>query len=309
MYEQAIKKMALLASQPETVERSIAYVESHMRTFLKKGEKVLICFPNDKGTIGDIMEQAVLRCDCFPMLWGEDRRWKTLLRKAFSTKCNAIIGPPLMILGLTKIARAMGTPLFIRNVVLAGYPCMDWMIDGIQHGLDCKIWGCYDPGIGAMVGGFSCGKSRGVHLRSDEYSVELVDHTGRGVPEGTLGEVVMYPKSDPSIRFHTGDEARLTRQVCQCGCTEPRLLDIDACKGVDESLSHLGEELHKWTSILDCRLAKAGYGLELEMVVFPGEKLPKLPSCAKLLVRPWNPDVDEPFPHMFVMKNRLFPAD
>ena len=53
--------------------------------------------------------------------------------------------------------------------------------------------------------------------------------------------------------------------------------------------------LHSWTSILDCRLTRGEYGLEIEIVAFPGEKLPKLPSAAKLVIQPWNPEVDEPF--------------
>ena len=83
-------------------------------------------------------------------------------------------------------------------------------------------------------------------------------------------------------------------------------MDIDTNNGMDSSLSKLGESLHYWGSILDCRLANTGYGIELEVIVFPGEKLPKFPSCAKLLVRAWNPETDEPFPHAYVLKKRLF---
>ena len=98
----------------------------------------------------------------------------------------------------------------------------------------------------------------------------------------------------------------LDNSSCACGCAAPRVMAIDAVKEEDSKLSKLGEEFHLWTSILDCRLAECGYGLELEMVVFPGEKLPKLPSFAKMLIRPWDPEKDEPFPHTFVMKKRLF---
>jgi len=69
-------------------------------------------------------------------------------------------------------------------------------------------------------------------------------------------------------------------------------------------LSELGESLHYWSSILDCRMEKTEYGLELELVVFPGEKLPKLPTTAKLVVRPFNPETDEPFAHHEVLKKR-----
>ena len=46
---------------------------------------------------------------------------------------------------------------------------------------------------------------------------------------------------------------------------------------------------------MDCRLNKGECGLEVEMIVFPGEKLPKLPNAAKRVIRPWDPETDEPF--------------
>lgn len=306
MYSPAYLKISEMASQPEAVERSVAYLEKHIRRFLRKRERVLICFSAEEGNIRHIFEKAVVRCGGIPMLLGEDRRWKTILKTAFTNKCNAIVGPPLLVLGLGKLARHMGTPLYTRNVVLAGYPCMDWMVEGIQRELDCKVWGCFDPGAGSLVAGFSCGRDWGVHVRDEEFGLEIVDDSGMPLPDGTIGRVILYPKSDPSIRFDTMDRGRLDPKTCVCGSAVPRLTAINAETGEKAKLSKLGEELHSWTSILDCRLAECGYGLELEMVVFPGEKLPKLPSFSKMVIRPWDPETDAPFPHSFVMKNRLF---
>ena len=63
----------------------------------------------------------------------------------------------------------------------------------------------------------------------------------------------------------------------------------------DPAVLELAQMIHSWTSVLDCRLSRGEYGLEMEVVTFPGEKLPKLPSCAKRLVRAWDPEKDEPF--------------
>ena len=305
MNEMVYQKLTAMASQPETLEQAVAYIVSHLKAFLKRRDKVLILFPDEPATVGRMMKEAVLRCEAVPQFLGQDQRWITILKTAFVTKSDAIIGPPLTLLGLAKLAKHRGTPLFARNILVAGYPIKQWMVDGIERGLDCRAWGCYDPGYSAMIAGFTC-KECCLHLRNGGYQIRIVDEKGREVPQGERGRVLLCPDSDPDLLFDTGDIARLDTSSCKCGGTTPRLMDIDTNNGVDPTLSKLGESLHYWGSILDCRLSNSGYGLELEMIVFPGEKLPKLPNCAKLVVRAWNPESDEPFPHAFVLKKRLF---
>ena len=100
-----------------------------------------------------------------------------------------------------------------------------------------------------------------------------------------------------------GDTGRIDPSPCSCGCTSPKIIDMDVMKDNPE-LSELGESLLHWSSILDCRIEKTEYGLELELVVFRGEKLPKLPTAAKRIVRAFNPEQDEPFDHLGVLKKR-----
>ena len=292
--KEAFLRIEQLAREPEAIQATIEYLTDKL-SFLKKGESVLICFRDHRvNTIGYLMEQAVLRCGAVPVLWGEDHRWKSLLRLAFSSRAATVIGLPLVVLGLCKLARHNATPLYIRNVVTAGYPCLDWMIDGIIRGLDCGTWGCFGPGTGAVVSGFSCGRSRGVHLRDDVYGIEIVDGDGLPVAEGEAGEMVLYPKAAPEIRCALGENARLDMSQCVCGSGEIRLLDLQPGRMSNRELVDLGQRLHSWTSVLDCHIQRGEYGLELELVVFPGEKLPELPSCAKQVIRPWCPDTDEP---------------
>ncbi|MEE1327204.1 MAG: hypothetical protein UHS47_01515, partial [Oscillospiraceae bacterium] len=165
-----------------------------------------------------LLEQAALRINVVPVIWGPDHRWNTLLRQTFQSHASAVIGSPLVILGLSKLAHTNGTPLYVRNVMSAGSPCLDWMKEGIVQGLDCNLF--------------------------------------------------------------IGDESMNEDTLVYCS---------------DPDLDDLRQELHSWTSILDCRLEKGQYGLEMEIVSFPGRQLPKLPSCAKLVVRPLNPEKDVPF--------------
>ena len=293
MARSAYHEIVKLGQEPAAIEKSIEYVKKHLGEFLKRNERVLIWFPEHKeGNLSWIMEQAVLRCGAVPVVFEEDRRWKTLLRTAFSTRASTIIGPPLVILGLTKLQKANKIPLFIRNVVTAGYPCLDWMIDGIIKGFDCRTWGCFGLDTSGVVAGFSCGRSRGVHLRDGEYGVDIIDECGASAPEG---EIVIFPREKPALRHPLGEKARIESEQCSCGRTSFRLMDMCPDKNADHDLLNLGQYLQSWTSILDCRLQKSEYGLEMEIVTFPGEKLPKLPTAAKLVVRPWKPDSDEPF--------------
>ncbi len=294
MTDSVRQAISALAAEPEARQATVEYLAYHLR-FLKKREKVLICFPEyTEDTIGGLMAQAVQHCGAEPVIWQDDLRWKTLLRLAFSTRAGTVIGPPLIILGLSKAACYQGVPLYIRNAVCAGYPCMDWMMDGIIKGLDCRAWGCFDVHLSNIVAGFSCSRSHGVHIREDVYGVDVVDSAGKALPPGELGEAVLYPLAQPQLRLPLGDLARLEISTCACSSTKPRLVDLQPGVQTDSDLAALTQYLQSWTSILDCALHRGPGGLEMELVVFPGEKLPVLPSCAKLVRRPWDPERDTP---------------
>lgn len=309
MERSALKRITELANSPDALENTVRYLTEKMY-FLRKNEQVLICFPDQRlGSIGALMRQAVLRRGANPVMWGQDLRWKSLLRLAFSSRASTIIGLPLVILGLCKLAKANGTPLYVRNALTAGYPCLDWMIDGIIRGLDCHSWGCFDPGNGSVVAGFSCAKSHGVHIRQEEYEVSVFDPQGNALAPGEFGDIGVAARKLPDIWYLTGQQGRLETTACPCGCKELRLMDISPGRNMDPTLAALGSELHSWTSILDCRMERGQYGLEIEIVTFPGYQLPKLPSCAKLVVRPWDPEKDIPFGLLPDWEIPSFPAE
>lgn len=53
-------------------------------------------------------------------------------------------------------------------------------------------------------------------------------------------------------------------------------------------------DLMKWESILDCKAYCGVSGLVMEVVCLQGGGLPELPSCAKMTLRNWNPELDVP---------------
>ena len=263
-------------------------VRSQSFRFIKPNDTVLICFTRERpNEIGSLFEQAVLRCGGVPIFWEKDFRWKTLLRQAFSNRVTTVIGPPMVVLGLSKIARFNATPLYVRNVVTAGYPCLKWMVEGIARGFDCNAYGCFTPG-GQLVSGFTCSKTPGIHLRDDVYGIDIVNQDEAG-----LGDMVLFTKENPELRYPVGEKAKLVYHSCDI--SDKHLVDTQPGEASDLELDAITQSLINWTSVLDCRVRRSTYGVELELVVFPGEKLPKLPSAARQIVRPWDPDKDEPF--------------
>ena len=302
MDRSAYWKIVEMSRTPENAEKTVAYLAEHLGKFLRKNERVLICFPyRETGSLSDLFEQAVRRCRAVPVVW-EDLLWKTLLRQAFVNKVTAIIGPPLILLGLMKLKRHNETPLYVRRVILSGYPCPDWMHEGLAQGFDCEVGGCFGLEHSGIVAGFACGKSWGVHLRDDVFGADIVDNAGNSLAEGWQGQIMLYPKDDPTLRLTIGDTAVLDRTPCPCGSCTPRL--TNHCYGGlgDSDLDALAHHLMSWTSILDCHVKKGELGLEIEIICFQGEQLPKLPTAAKLIIRPWDPAADTPLMHASSLK-------
>ena len=127
------------AMQPRAQEETVSYLAEKLSHFVKWMDPVLICLSDQEpGGLSHLMEQAVLLCEGVPVTWGRDHRWMSLLRLAFSSRASAIVSTPLIALGLSKLQNYYSIPLFIRDVVTAGYPCEEWMIEGLCRGFDCN---------------------------------------------------------------------------------------------------------------------------------------------------------------------------
>jgi phenylacetate-CoA ligase len=77
---------------------------------------------------------------------------------------------------------------------------------------------------------YECEHKNGLHLAMDHVIPEIIDpDTGRAVPEGREGELVIttvWNRSNPLIRFRTGDMTSLETSLCPCGRTTWRIAPI-----------------------------------------------------------------------------------
>lgn len=295
MFIDDLRQLEEAMRTPEMLDMSVDYLAENLSKFLRPGEKLMLCFENrEPGNIGDLLSRAAEKIGVTALI-PDDLRWKTMLKLAFNSRATAISAPPFVVLGLTKLARYTKTPLYFRNVITVGYRCSNWIIEGIQKGLDCQVWGCYGPGSGPLVSGFTCNVEAVIHVRDELFRAEIVDSFGNAVADGESGYVVLTPKNMPHLRYHTAECAKIRHDGCACGCKSALLMDMYSGEDVDAYLEQTGRALMLWTSILDCRLHRGESGLELELVTFPGHKLPALPHCAKLEIRNWDPGTDIPF--------------
>ena len=208
---------------------ALGELEQVLASFLRKNERVLLCFPGPWEPVGQTAAECVKRAGGVPVFWGGDLLWKSLLWNGFRHRCATVIGAPDILLGLSKLSRRAATPLYIRNAVVLGDAPDDWLRGSICDGLDCKIRG-WIPGAGHAA--------------------------------------------------------------------QP-----------DSKVRELLRELRRWTTILDMKVEKSGPGLSLELVTFPGEKLPKLPSFGRLVVRDWDADRDMPLDVPLQWKTGIFSQD
>lgn len=110
----------------------------------------------------------------------------------------------------------------------------------------------YGPGIG-----ISCSYDTGMHYWDDYIYIEIIDpQTGKNVPDGELGEVVittLIKEGAPLIRYRTHDLSRIIPGTCPCESPYPRLDtimgrtdDMMKIKGVNVFPSQIEEILKEF---------------------------------------------------------------
>ena len=291
-----------LETTPEALEDASQYIASQLKPFLSLLEPVLICFPVDgPASLGAIFKRSVEICGAIAIVWGPDYRWQELLRLAFDSHANTIIAHPLVALGLVKLSKATNTPLYIYDVVFGGYPYARWMIEGVKKGFDCRVWGCYAARCAPIINGFTCDREAGIHIRDDVFDLLVCDDDGNRITYPRRGRIYFGSKRNPDVVYDPGETAIVHYQPCSCGCDSPRIVETKRVKSVPAHML-LEERFLDWSSILDFRATNTDGGLKLELVVFPDEALPKLPTCAQLTIRKWDPETDIPF---FIEENYL----
>jgi phenylacetate-CoA ligase len=124
----------------------------------------------------------------------------------------------------------------------------------IERVFGCRVNDCYGLGEGLQCAA-QCEQHDALHEAMHGVIIEIVDHDGNPVPEGTLGRVVvtrLAPGPMPLIRYDTGDVAHFVAGPCACGRTLRRISRIQG-RATDVVTTPAGDRLivHFFTQIFE----------------------------------------------------------
>ncbi|MDD3311468.1 phenylacetate--CoA ligase [Pseudodesulfovibrio sp.] len=115
-----------------------------------------------------------------------------------------------------------------RIALIGAEPHSEEVRRKIEETMHIKCYNSY--GMSELNGpgvAFECQHQKGMHVWEDAYIAEIIDpETGRPVPEGEVGELVMTTitrEGMPLIRYRTRDLTRFIPGQCECGRTHRRI--------------------------------------------------------------------------------------
>ncbi len=162
-----------------------------------------------------------------PMSSGQTEKQLMMMRDMGAT---VLISTPSYALYLSEAVREHGIKgeLKLRVGLFGGEGHTSEMAAQIEENLGitatsnyglCELTG---PGVSG-----ECLYREGMHIAEDHFYAEIIDpETGKVLPEGEMGELVVTPLSRealPLLRYRTKDITRLTYETCRCGRTHARM--------------------------------------------------------------------------------------
>lgn len=166
---------------------------------------------------------------------------------------------PNYLMHLCDLAKKEGRKLSLKKAIVWGEPCSPLVRERLLSDFGIEMYDNY--GSTEMTGGVAaeCSYHNGLHIEEDYYYVEIIDpQTGKNVPDGEYGELVITPlqhEAMPFIRYRTRDVTRIIPGKCPCGRThrrmEPvthRIDDMLLINGANVFPSQIEECIYKYTS-------------------------------------------------------------
>jgi phenylacetate-coenzyme A ligase PaaK-like adenylate-forming protein len=211
------------------LELTVDFFHHGMSTLTRAGQRVLILMPGGlPGSVGDLLVKGLARMGAEGIVHGPVRDPEEAIDAILTHRTQVLVGIPVQLLSLVRHPQSVRIPPgLIQNVLLSTDYIPASIVAAIRQAWGCGVYQHYGLTETGYGGGVECDAHDGYHLREADLFVEVVDPaTGRSLPEGVSGEVVVTTltrRAMPLIRYRTGDVARLLPDYCPCGSPLRRL--------------------------------------------------------------------------------------
>ena len=194
-----------------------------------------------------LVRDKLLRSHLLPAFEMSPARLNDFIRKIRAFRPRMIFGYPSALAHIARHAQASGQRLDDLGIRVA-FVTSERLYDE-QRAQIAATFGCaVANGYGGRDAGFVAHECPygGMHISAEDIIVEIVDASGRVLPAGETGEIVvthMATREFPFIRYLPGDVGVLDEEECECGRGLPMLKEIqgrtsDFVVAADGTLMH-----------------------------------------------------------------------
>ena len=287
----------------EDLERTLDFFHQGMQALVDPGQKAAILLPGvTPDATGHLLEQALARMAVTSHILGLVDDPLQTARQIAGIRPDVLVGFPIQILAIARMAAAYAIPLgAIRSVLL----CSDYIPASLSVRLSellrCRIFSHYGTVETGLGGGVDCEAHCGCHLRETDLLFEIIDpKTAASLPVGEWGEIVFSTLARtgmPLIRYRTGDYGRLLVGPCPCGSRIRRMDKVlgrinqirTLQNGEQLALHSLDEILFAIPGLLDFQATLTTEdkqdALQLRLVTIPGNENEVLRMAAEGMAR------------------------
>ena len=248
------------------------------------GSVTMICFPfSGPHGLGELIAEAIERLGARPLRLGVGLSYGEFAKLLEREKPDTFIGMPVQLLSLLRVC-GRGS---LRRALVSGDACPDAVLRGCEEILQSRLFPHYGSREMALGGAICCPAHEGMHLRENHVIAEIVDDSGRPLPTGETGELVITTigmEAMPLIRYRTGDYTRILPGPCPCGSEVLRLDSVQRRGAAAEEIMKLDEMLFALPWIVDYRAERIGGRLHLTVLTCGEGEFP--PLDAEWTLRP-----------------------
>ena len=266
--------------------RTVELFAAGLGELIFPGSVTMICFPfSGPHGLGELIAEAVERLGAKPLRLGVGLSYGEYAAVLEKERPDTFVGMPVQLLSLLRVC-GRGS---LRRALVSGDACPDAVLKGCEEILQSRLFPHYGSREMALGGAIACHAHAGMHLRENHVIAEIIDASGRSLPPGETGELVITTigmEAMPLIRYRTGDYTRVIPGTCPCGSV---VLRLDTVRRKETSaLAALDKTLFSLPFVADYRAERRNDRLHLQILTCGEGALPALDAEAE--ARPARPD-------------------